>query len=196
MSVQTGAAREICSVSVRWASIILAPLLLTGCVVIPQPHTRVELSRVEGRLTQEGQPVPGVRLSMNSLNDFEPCSDPIAFATTDDAGRFVFQEISDRKVFRLVVLAPSSPTYSMSICRLDEGASEPIFTETIWAALPASLTLECDRSAAGDTCQISDWVGYNFTSSSDPRGECRPGPQPTSEIARGETEALQCVDRN
>lgn len=147
------------------AAIAVACLSTAGCVTYPHPHDVVELSPVSGTLRLDGEPVAGRRLSMNSLWNREPCAEPIAETTTDAQGRFRFDEITSRHLFRTVILAPSSPTYYMTVCSLDETAPVPIFTTSIWARLPRHLELGCDlgvKTAEGDYCDVADWTGWNF----------------------------------
>jgi hypothetical protein len=65
----------------------------------------------------------------------------------------------------MTFLAPSSPTYYMTVCSLAETGPVPIFTMSIWARLPRHLELGCDlgvKTAAGDYCDVADWTGWNF----------------------------------
>lgn len=143
----------------------LVCLSLAGCITYPLPHDVVELSPVSGTIRLDGEPVAGRRLSMNSLWNREPCSAPIAETTTDEHGRFHFDEITSRHYFRTVILAPSSPTYFMTVCSQGESEAVPVFTTSIWASLPRHLELSCDldrQNAEGDYCSVADWTGYNF----------------------------------
>ncbi len=148
----------------------------------------IQLSPVDGRLTRDGQPVAGLALTMNSLHDTGPCTDPIARVVTGENGEFAFDELTSRKTWRVVVLAPSSPTYSMTLCMEDENGPTPIFAESIWATLPVTLTLHCDLGAnegADQACEVTDWTGYNYLSrSGENSGKYREPAQPPSDVYR------------
>lgn len=154
-----------CQAVFRAAAVGFVCLSITGCITYPHPHDVVELSPVSGTLHLDGESLAGRRLSMNSLWNREPCSTPIAETTTDEYGRFHFSEITSRRHFRTVILAPSSPTYFMTVCSEEEPGAVPIFTTSIWASLPRHLELSCDldrQNAEGDYCSVADWTGYNF----------------------------------
>lgn len=145
---------------------------LAACLVIPQPRDVILLSRVDGRLTSGGQPVAGLALTMNSLHNPAACDDPIARVVTGTDGEFAFDEITTRKSWRVVVLAPSSPTYYMTLCMEDGNDPTPIFAESIWATLPVTLSLHCDLGpgqGAVPACGVTDWTGYNYLSGSGER---------------------------
>ena len=172
----------------RAAFLLAACAGLAGCVVIPQPRDVIQLSPVDGRITRDGEPLAGVPLTMNSLHETAPCDEPIARVVTDANGAFAFAEITTRKTWRTVVLAPSSPTFAMTLCMETDAGPMPIFAERIWATLPITLTLHCDLgTAAGarETCEVSDWTGYNFLSRSDAHyGDYREPAGPPSDAAR------------
>jgi len=158
----------------RAAIAAVAFAVVAGCVTYPHPHDVVELSPVSGTLRDDGEPVTGRRVTMNSVWNTEPCAEAIAEATTDEQGRFHFDEITSRHLFRTVILAPSSPTYSMTVCSVGEAGAVPIFATSIWAVLPRHLELGCDlgvKNAAGDHCEVEDWTGYNFLRRADLESE-------------------------
>ena len=161
----------------RFISMLAAYCMLTACVVIPQPRDVIQLSPVDGRLTLDGQPLAGVPLTMNSLHNNVACAEPIARVVTGENGAFAFDEITAREFWRRIILAPSSPTYSMTLCMEGDNGPMPIFAENIWATLPVTLTLHCDLGADEGTdqaCEVTDWTGYNFLGrSSAQRGEYR-----------------------
>lgn len=138
---------------------------LAGCITYPHPHDVVDLSPVSGTLRLNGEPLGGQKLTMNSLWNYEPCAEPISETTTDEHGRFQFDEITSRRFFRTVILAPSSPTYSMTVCADGGSGPDPIFATLIWATLPRHLELDCElsvKTAASDHCNVADWAGWNF----------------------------------
>jgi len=157
--------------------VLSACCALTACVVIPQPRDVIQLTPVDGRLTLDGQALAGVPLTMNSLHNSAACDEPIARVVTDENGAFAFDEITAREFWRRIILAPSSPTYSMTLCMEGDNGPMPIFAENIWATLPVTLTLHCDLGADEGTdqaCEVTDWTGYNFLGrSSAQRGEYR-----------------------
>ncbi len=161
---------------------------LSACVVIPQPRDVIQLSPVDGRLVQDGRALAGVPLTMNSLHNTAPCAEPIARVVTGANGEFAFDEITARKTWRVVVLAPSSPTYSMTLCMDGAAGPTPIFAESIWATLPITLTLHCDLGAAAGTdqaCEVTDWTGYNYLSrAGEQRSAYREPAAPPSDVAR------------
>ena len=161
---------------------------LGACVVIPQPREVIQLSPVDGRVTRDSQPVAGLVLTMNALHNTAPCTDPIARASTDENGEFAFAEITAPAYWRVVVLAPSSPTFSMTLCMEGDHGPAPIFAASIWATLPATLTLHCDLGAgkgADHACEVADWTGYNYLSRSGAqRGEYREPALPPSDAYR------------
>ena len=147
------------------AALSVACLAVAGCVTYPHPHDVVELSPVSGTLRLDGEPLAGRTVTMNSVWNADPCGEPIAEVTTDANGRFRFDEITSRRFFRTVILAPSSPTYSMTVCSIEETGPVTIFTTSIWARLPRHLELGCDlgvKTAEGDHCDVADWTGWNF----------------------------------
>jgi hypothetical protein len=168
--------------------VLLACFALSACLVIPQPRDVIQLSRVDGQVTSGGQPLAGLPLTMNSLHNPAACDDPIARVVTGANGEFAFDEITARKTWRVVVLAPSSPTYSMTLCMQGGNGLTPIFAETIWATLPVTLSLHCDVDGAEGTnqaCEVDDWTGYNFLSRSDEqRGEYREPAVPPTAVHR------------
>lgn len=172
----------------RIGVLLAACVGLGACVVIPQPRDVIQLSPVDGRVTRDGNPVAGLALTMNSLHDATSCADPIARVVTGPDGAFAFEEITSRETWRVVVLAPSSPTYSMTLCAEGESGLTPIFSERIWATLPVTLTLHCDLGAAegaGQACEVTDWTGYNYLGGSGTgRGEYREPAHPPSDVAR------------
>lgn len=171
----------------RVGALLAAGLGLAGCVVIPQPRDVIQLSPVEGRLVQDGRPLAGVPLTMNSLHDNSPCERPIARVVTGPDGEFAFDEVTARKTWRVVVLAPSSPTYSMTLCMDGDAGPTPIFAESIWATLPVTLALHCDLGAtegADQACEVTDWTGYNYLSrGGEDYGEYREPAQLPSDVA-------------
>lgn len=172
----------------RAGFLLAAGVGLVGCVVVPQPRDVIQLSPVDGRVTRDGSPVAGLALTMNSLHDTAPCERPIARVVTGENGEFEFEEVTSRETWRVVVLAPSSPTYSMTLCMEGIAGPTPIFAESIWATLPVTLTLHCDLGAAegaDQACEVTDWTGYNYLDrSGDHRGEYREPAQPPSDVAR------------
>lgn len=173
----------------RVCAMLAACTALTACVVVPHPRDVVQLARVEGRISSARQPVAGVRLTMNSVWNLDPCEEPIASVRTGEDGAFAFDEITTRAFWRLVVLAPSSPTYSMTLCMEDDSGMTPIFDRRIWATLPLALSLQCDlpkRDDRDDSCEVVDWTGYNFIQDgSNPHfGRFRPRPISTPGKAR------------
>lgn len=146
--------------------VTLLAAVLGGCITYPQPHEVVEVSPVHGVLQLGGEPLPGKRLSMNSAWNAEPCADAVAEVITDEQGRFRFDERTRRRLFRTVILAPSSPTYSLTVCLQQEGGAVPLFHTQVWAALPRELELQCELSVENterDYCRVVDWKGFNFT---------------------------------
>ena len=174
--------------SLRFCGALAACCALTACVVIPQPRDVIQLSPVDGRLALDGQPLAGVPLTMNSLHNTADCDEPIARVVTDENGAFAFEEIASREFWRTVILAPSSPTYSMTLCMEGEDGPTPIFAESIWATLPVTLTLHCDLGADEGThqaCEVTNWTGYNFLSRSGAQyREYREPAQPPSDVYR------------
>ena len=174
--------------SLRFCGALAVYCGLTACVVIPQPRDVIQLSPVDGRLTLDGRPLAGVPLTMNSLHDTADCDEPIAQVITDENGAFAFEEITAREFWRTVILAPSSPTYSMTLCMEDGTGATPIFAESIWATLPVTLTLHCDLgadAAADQACEVTDWTGYNFLSrSGEHRSEYREPDRPPGDVYR------------
>lgn len=149
----------------RLTLLVIFCMSLAGCITYPHPHDVVDLSPVIGKMHLNGDPVSGRVLTMNSLWNHELCADPVAEAVTDADGRFQFNEITSRHFFRTVILAPSSPTYSMTVCSDEGSGSEPIFATLIWATLPRHLELDCDlsvKTTASDYCSVADWAGWNF----------------------------------
>lgn len=139
--------------------------LLTSCLTYPHPRDQVVLSPVSGVLLNDGRPWSGQLLSMNRLSDHKEdmCAEPIAEASTDETGRFEFKEVREARFLRTVILAPSSPTYRMTLCHRQAGTRDVIFDETIWATLPRHLELSCSSMPTGTTlCEVKDWSGYNF----------------------------------
>lgn len=171
----------------RRAGLLAACASLGACVVIPQPREVIQLSPVDGRLMQDGRPLAGVPLTMNSLHDTAPCAEPIARVVTGANGEFAFEEIAAPAFWRVVVLAPSSPTYSMTLCMDGAAGPTPIFAESIWATLPVTLTLHCDVGAAegsDEACEVAGWTGYNYLSrSGEYRGQYREPVQPPRDVA-------------
>lgn len=166
----------------RIITLSLIGMTLPSCILVPQPHDLIGLSRVEGVLFAGDTPAANMALTMNALSNHTTCDNPIAGAKTDARGFFVFPEIKARKTWRMVTLAPSSPTYSMTICLHHQGKVAPIFHQQIWAAPPTQLVLECVQSDAlvhSSMCQISNWSGYNYLRGSEDYGQCRPE-SPTS----------------
>jgi len=172
----------------RVGGMLAACCTLAACVVIPQPRDVIQLSPVDGRLTLDGQALAGVPLTMNSLHNSAACDEPIARVITDENGTFAFDEITSREFWRIVILAPSSPTYSMTLCMEDGKGTTPIFAESIWATLPVTLTLYCDlatEAGADQACEVTDWTGYNFLSrSGEHRSEYRAPARPPSDVYR------------
>lgn len=173
--------------AVRVGILLAACVGLTACVMIPQPRDVIQLSHVNGRLTRDGHPLAGVPLTMNSLHNTAPCEEPIARVVTDGNGEFAFGEITSREFWRTVILAPSSPTYSMTLCMEGDSGPTPIFAESIWATLPVTLALHCDvgpDEGAGQACGVADWTGYNYLSGSgDRHREYREPLAPTGNVA-------------
>lgn len=175
-------------------SLLLLASALAGCVVIPQPHESVELSRVEGVLFSDGVPLANAILTMNALSNYEPCENPIAKAKTDASGHFIFPEVKTRKLWRMVTLAPSSPTHSMTVCLHNQGEVSAIFDRRIWAALPTRLLLECelaDASGGDRVCRVADWSGYNYLQGDEHYSECRPE-SPTDRRVLDGGERISC----
>jgi len=174
--------------SIRLGGVLAACCALTACVVIPQPREVIQLSPVDGRLTLDGQPLAGVPLTMNSLHNTAACDEPIARVVTDENGAFAYDEITAREFWRTIILAPSSPSYSMTLCVEGDSGPMPIFAENIWATLPVTLTLHCDLGADEGTdqaCEVTDWTGYNFLGRSGAqRGEYRAPARPPSDVHR------------
>lgn len=172
----------------RTCGVLSGCCALAACLVVPQPRDVIQLSAVDGHITSDGRPLAGVPLTMNSLHNTAACDEPIARVVTDENGTFAFDQITSRQFWRTVILAPSSPTYSMTLCMEDGNGPTPIFAETIWATLPITLTLRCDVDAAEGTeqaCQVDDWTGYNFLSRSDAhRSEYREPAAPPSDVHR------------
>jgi hypothetical protein len=144
---------------------VFSLVVLSGCVVIPQPHDVVRLSKVTGSVSRQGQPVENLTLTMNALDNRSTCEDPIAVTTTDADGRFVFEEITQRRFWRVVILAPSSPTYYLGLCTGGPEGRVPLIERRIWATLPRQLALECDlqrHREEQESCSVAGWTGYNF----------------------------------
>ena len=153
-----------------------AVVLLSGCVVIPQPHDVVDLPRVTGTVRSLGAPVAGAVLTMNAMDNPSACDEPVARASTGPDGAFAFDEVSHRALWRLVVLAPSSPTHSMTLCIVDGDTARPLFAREIWASLPLHLEVDCELSTPssdGEPCRISDWSGFNYIVGEHTYRQCR-----------------------
>ena len=145
--------------------VLSAISLLTSCLTYPHPRDEVVLSPVSDVLLNDGRLWSGQLLSMNRLSDHKEdmCAEPIAEASTDETGRFEFKEVREARFLRTVILAPSSPTYRMTLCHRKAGTVDVIVDATIWATLPRHLELSCSSMTTGTTlCEVQDWSGYNF----------------------------------
>lgn len=129
--------------------LLLSVSTLAGCLVYPSKHEYPTEFGVTGLVLRDGQPVQGVQLTANSLYERSACEQPTQVVTTGDDGRFSFKSRTETARFKVVPLAPSAPTYFLSVCTNDDEPL-PVYVAEIWAILPDAIDLRCDLSTQLD----------------------------------------------
>ena len=150
-------------ISIRSLLLPLLAALTSGCLVYPDRHEVDILPALSGKVTRGGVPVSGLTLFMNSLQNRQDCVDPIATAETDAAGRYTFDQQTETANWAVLPLAPSSNTYDLSLCVAEGETLTPLYTASIFGAMPDALVLDCELGGPdiyGDFC-VPEVTGYN-----------------------------------
>jgi hypothetical protein len=90
----------------------VAVMLISGCVVMPAPHSRQVIPEVNGFVTMNHAPVKGAKIYFYKSIDKDQCIDSTFVSKTNENGKFYFKGNKDFRLF----LVFGDPAESWGFC--------------------------------------------------------------------------------
>ena len=137
---------------------ILLPFTVSACLLVPGEERSSVQPIIEGVIRHSGEPVGDRQIFVRFATRQLDCAPSISSTRTDADGRFAITPQLESRKYRLLTLAPSSPTYFIAVCLADSVDRQTLFAESYFGAPPPMINLQCeiDQSAAeGEYCTVA-----------------------------------------
>lgn len=133
----------------RFTAVLLLPLAASGCLLVPGVERSSVQPMVEGVIEYSGEPMRDRQVFVRFATRRLDCASSINSTRTDVNGRFAITPHFEGRKYRMMTLAPSSPTYFITVCLADSIDQNPLFVQSYYGAPPPVISLQCaiDKSA-------------------------------------------------
>ena len=132
-------------------------LCLSGCLVLPGGDKSPVPVTISGTLLDQGEPVRGAIVRSAFGTRPVACEKAKGGQTvTGSDGAFSLAPEFSRSAWRVVPLAPSSPTFFVSLCLGAGEAEREIFTGQYYGSPPSRIEIRCELTSTGQACLANE----------------------------------------
>ena len=142
--------------NIRTLIIFLSAGFLTGCAILPWPHTANVTPKVKGLLMDAGDVISDVHVRIASGTEDDPCSGRIAESITDSTGRFLIEPV---KEFQLVIRIMAHTFFPWNLCHKSNDQWYLLTTQMNYTLVDTGplgvQVVSCDLGISGkDKCNV------------------------------------------